>query len=74
MKMSDCTGFARMAAGTGLVMAACDIARGDTKSYVGKLVLPKGTKKEVTWQRGLIGAGLAVTGLAVAWGENPFRR
>lgn len=63
---------ATVGTGIGLVKAGFDIARGNTSSYVGSLVLPKGTRKEVSWQRGLIGGALAVTGAALAFGQIPF--
>lgn len=72
MKLGDYKGqavvAAQVGAGCGLVKAGWDIATGNTHSYVGKMVLPKGTKKEVSWQRGFVGSALAVTGVFLAFG------
>ena len=64
---------AQVGAGFGLVKAGLDIATGNTNSVVGKLVLPNGTKQEVSWKRGLVGGALAVTGVfVVIGGKIPF--
>ncbi len=62
----------RGACGLGLVCAGYDIARGNTESRVGKLVLAPGTEKKVTWQRGLAGGAVALSGALLAFGRIPF--
>jgi hypothetical protein len=75
MKIGDYTGHAatatRFFAGAGFVKAGYDIATGNKTSYVGKIVLPKGTEQKVTWQRGLIGGTIATLGVFTIFGKFP---
>jgi hypothetical protein len=75
MKISDYTGHvgtaARVVTGIGLVKAGYDIATGQRRSVVGSIVLPQGTKSEVTWQRAVIGGVIATAGLFAVVGKVP---
>lgn len=54
----DISKVMRGACGVVLVCAGCGIA-------TGRLLSPQGTEKKVTWQRGLAGGAIALTGVAL---------